>query len=264
MSRRLRAELQALACPTCGAIAGFCPTCGSPWALQVPPGRWPVPCRAESSCPHCSTDLVVRVKGWGDPSPDCPSNRRPAPERTAASRLEQAYKLPAAQRIAPPPPPPSPPARSQQAKPCPADAPRQRLSEWQARGWVAADLNPATVAAGFRRAFGRDPARCRVAGSGPDHGCRELGLSLGALGLAFEPFPLQVVWAGALARIGPPLTQNLLRSHARLERLDGDTALVAADPALMPVVQSRAVLLERVLSDQVGVPIRVQLQEVAS
>jgi DNA polymerase-3 subunit gamma/tau len=125
---------------------------------------------------------------------------------------------------------------------------------------VPRGLAPASIARGFRQRFGqpprRDPSRraCRA------YSMRELGASLGALGLAFPADPLAELWAAALDRVELPSSRMLLSQQARLLRLDERRAVVAVAHPWGAMAQARLPLLEQALADAIGSPRVVVLE----
>jgi hypothetical protein len=147
------------------AASGFCPGCGRPWRLPFP--DWlTFPAITPAICAHCRAELQIVVVGIEPPPPS-------SPER---SRLERAWhKRPA-----------DPLREVRKLSPCPRSAPRHRLTHWQRLGEVPADLNPATLAKGYRLAFDQEPRRDRQRPGIRAYTGRELAASLQALAIAGE------------------------------------------------------------------------------
>jgi hypothetical protein len=149
------------------AASGFCPGCGRPWRLPLP--DWlPLPASRPAICVHCRAEICITVTS-PEPEPPPPAS----PER---SRLERAWqKRPA-----------DPLREVRKLTPCPRSAPRHRLTHWQQLGKVPADLNPATLAKGYRLAFDQEPRRDRQKPGIRAYSGREVGLALQALAIAGE------------------------------------------------------------------------------
>lgn len=108
---------------------------------------------------------------------------------------------------------------------------RFRLTHWQALGVVPAELPGATIARGYRLAYGRDPARDPERHATRAYSRSELEAALAALERC-KPRqapppppadPLELLWAGALARLQLPSTRMLLAHHGRLLELREST-----------------------------------------
>lgn len=164
-----------ICCPDCLTVEVFCPTCGlyTPQRRNAPPEVFPD--LTAWACPGCGTSIELAVRGY-QPNP---TGERPAAEVLSDQLplLERSWRTPAARRTLPPAAPPQP----QNWAPCPPDAPRRRLSEWEREGLVPNELAAATIARGYRLAFGRTPAR-EVGRSTRIYSARELALALQALG----------------------------------------------------------------------------------
>lgn len=114
---------------------------------------------------------------------------------------------------------------------------RFRLAHWQALGAVPAQLPGATVARGYRLAYGRPPARDPERRASCAYSRRELAEALAALGyrLPCRPAPpppadpLELIWRAALLRLQLPSTRMLLAHHGRLVQLR-DSASPLASP----------------------------------
>lgn len=185
-----RAWIETLLCGGCLGFSIHCPRCGDGlqfYRLQ-PPASFPA--WIKGLCAGCHAPLSIKVLGLAEPDPACLSDRLPTPSDPAAD-LERLYRAPAAKRT--PPAPPAKPRRSEPlgitAKPCPADTPRHTLAHWAGRGMVPPGLAPVTIAKGHRWAFGVGPRKQRATAL---YSWRELGMSLGALGLAFPAHGLEV------------------------------------------------------------------------
>ena len=152
------------------AAYGFCPSCGRPWCLPFPAGL-PVPASTPALCIHCRAELCITVVGI-EPEP-APPPPPPSPER---SRLERAWQRQAADPL----------REVRKLTPCPRSAPRQRLTHWQQLGEVPADLNPATLAKGYRLAFDQEPRRDRQRPQIRAYTAREVAAALQALAIAGE------------------------------------------------------------------------------
>jgi hypothetical protein len=266
VSLPLRAQAEALACPACRGVACHCPTCGDLWRGTLPADADELPRRWEGPCPSCGTLLVVAVVGWGEwPDPaGCLSDRLPDP----LAELENAYRLPPAQRptahrprpaatavAAPPAPPPRPP------RPAPPTAPRHRIASWRAWGLLPEGLSPSSIAAAYARVTGcpapRDPTRKHFRA----YSAAELALALAELGYPPPPDPLPLIWAAALDRIELPSSRRLLLQQARLLRLDERRALVGITHPWGAMAQTRLPLLERALAAAIGSPRRAVVLE---
>jgi DNA polymerase III subunit gamma/tau len=121
-------------------------------------------------------------------SPAVASIRPPAPVRPAPAAATKPRRTPtrrrrparrAGWRAAPPPP--------TYQQPCPSTANRRTLTQWQAQGLPLDQLPPATVAKGYRQAFGCLPRKLRQSCS---YSSRELAAVLQQLGQPI-PAPLQ-------------------------------------------------------------------------
>lgn len=262
MSYPLRAQLEALACSCCDTVSAFCPTCGAPWSSDLPDPMPGFPLSCETSCDNCGTLLEVVAIGWR-PRPASLSDALPLLERSwrrPPARRPHPAAAPAAAVAAPPAAPPRPAPPSHHLTPCPADAQRLRLADWAARGMLPRGLAPASIARGFRQRFGqpprRDPSRraCRA------YSMRELGASLGALGLAFPADPLAEVWAAVLQALELPSTRMLLSQQARLAELSEAAAVLEVRPEWLAMTASRRHLLEQALAAAIGRPLPLQLR----
>jgi hypothetical protein len=152
------------------AASGFCPGCGRPWRLPFP-AYLPLPAVTPAVCVHCRAQLRIVVVGIEtEPAPPPPP---PSPERF---RLERAWhKRPA-----------DPLREVRKLTPCPQSAPRRRLADWQWLGEAPDDLNPATLAKGYRLAFDQAPRRDRQRPGIRAYTARELAAVLEALAIAGE------------------------------------------------------------------------------
>ncbi len=201
-------------CPDCDAVRLFCPGCAEPFEVDRPDDHPPArPFHLGIRCPDpdCDALLALTVCGYRpNPTGDAPANRSPLSDPLPVIERPR----PAAPPRAQPAPPPRPPERTPDqitaarslrrqgyingsldmvrgSTPCPADAPRRRALEWADLGVLPEGVEPSALAAAFRRRFGvgarRDPRRK----TGLAYTFRELGLSLGQMGLApaAEPAP---------------------------------------------------------------------------
>lgn len=261
MSRPLRAQAEAIACPACHGVACYCPTCGDLWRGTLPADADELPMGWEGPCPSCGTLLAVAVVAWGEwPDPaGCLSDPLPT--------LERSYRLPPAQRptghrprpaaaavAAPPAPPPRPP------RPAPPAAPRHRIASWRAWGLLPEGLSPSSIAAAYARVTGcpapRDPARKQSRAYSP----AELALAFAELGYPPPPDPLPLIWAAALDRVELPSSRLLLRHQARLLALDERRAVVGIAAHWSALAQARLPLLEQALAAAIGSPRVVVLE----
>lgn len=139
--------------------------------------------------------------------------------------------------------------------------PRLRWAEWLRRGLVPAGLPPATLARGYRLAFGglqpaRDPER---------HACctyseLELRLALQALGRPGPAQQLGGIWAAVLQRLPLPSTRMLLKQQARLILLTAADALVEVEPSWLAMASSRRDLLREAFAAELGHPVALTLR----
>lgn len=139
--------------------------------------------------------------------------------------------------------------------------PRLRWAEWLRRGMVPHALPPATLARGYRLAFGgRQPAR------DPErHACcayseLELRLALQALGRPGPAQQLGGIWAAVLQRLQLPSTRMLLSQQARLVLLANGTALVEVEPSWLAMASSRRELLAAAFAAELGHPVALTLR----
>lgn len=268
MSRPLRALIEALACTCCNTAHGACPTCSEPWEIELLGARHRFPCTGpDQPCPTCGTLLRVVVVGW-HATEDPLSDRLPDPTDQTRSRLEAAYRRPAARRKTAKPKP-------NHLTPCPRDAARLRLADWAAHGLeLPPDLPPATIAKAYRQTFGTDPARDHQHRQSRAYSWRELFSCLGTIaGVAVPPDPIPDLWAAALQRLALPSTRMLLSQQAQLLEVGPSAfasneprelvARVAVSPDWLPLVEARAELLTNALTEAIGLPCAVDLQEVA-
>jgi len=262
MSHPLSARLEALACSCCDTVSAFCPTCGAPWSSDLPDPMPGFPLGCDSGCDNCGTLLEVLAIGW---------RPRPASLSDPLPTLERAWAMPPAQRprpaaaavAAPPAAPPRPPRPAPPAphlSPCPPDAQRLRLADWAARGMVPRGLAPATIARGYRLRFGLPPRRDPARRASCAYSMRELGASLGALGLAFPADPLAEVWAAVLQALELPSTRMLLSQQARLAELSEAAAVLEVRPEWLGMTASRRPLLEQALAAAIGRPVPLELR----
>ena len=125
---------------------------------------------------------------------------------------------------------------------------RFRLAHWQALGAVPAQLPGATVARGYRLAYGRPPARDPERRACCAYSRRELTEALAALGyrLPRRPAPpppadpLELIWRAALLRLQLPSTRMLLAHHGRLLQLRDSASPLASPGELEAEVAVRA------------------------
>jgi hypothetical protein len=237
MSRTLRALIDARICRCCQAVPIACPTCGTGWTFVWEAQGLTFPDVNAQICDHCGTRLVVTAVGWLLPFP--------APGDPLTT-LERAYRQPPARRIR---------ASAPSAPPCPADAPRHRLSHWAACGLVPDEVAPCAVAAAYVRAVGQHPRRQR---GSLLYSLRELGLALAELG---HPGPdlLATVWAAALQRLPLPSTRMLLSQQAQLLSLSETTAVVEVRGNWLAMVEARRELVAEALAEVLGHPVGLEL-----
>lgn len=125
---------------------------------------------------------------------------------------------------------------------------RFRLAHWQALGAVPAELPGATVARGYRLAYGRPPARDPERRASCAYSRRELAEALAALGyrLPCRPAPpppadpLELIWRAALLRLQLPSTRLLLAHHGRLLQLRDSASPLASPGELVAEVAVRS------------------------
>jgi hypothetical protein len=179
-------------CLDCDQARAYCPGCGEQGVAIDRPANHPpaLPFGAAVRCPDpaCGVVLTVTVCGYRpNPTGDAPANRSPLSD-----------PLPVAERPRPQAPPPKPdrwPANLNRGRkprpaptgpqPCPLDAPRRRLAEWAAVGMLPQGIDPGTFASAFRLCFGGlEPRRDSIRKVTLAYSFRELGLTLGAMGLA--------------------------------------------------------------------------------
>lgn len=155
---------------------------------------------------------------------------------------------------------------------------RFRLTHWQALGVVPAELPGATVARGYRLAYGRDPARDPERHTTRAYSRSELEAALIALERC-KPRqappppadPLELLWEGALARLQLPSTRMLLSMECRLLQLRESTypgrgpselvAQVAVPSSWRELVASRIHLIGNALGEVLGRVVAVELVE---
>jgi hypothetical protein len=248
MSRPLRARIDARICRCCQAAPIACPTCGTGWAFVWEAQGLTFPGVNAQICDHCGTRLVVTAVGWLLPPfaaapPEAPG---PADLSEPLATLERAYRQPPARRTR---------ASAPTAPPCPADAPRHRLSHWAACGLVPDEVAPCAVAAAYVRAVGQHPRRQRGSRL---YSLRELGLALAELG---HPGPdlLATVWAAALQRLRLPSTRMLLSQQAQLLSLSETTAVVEVRGNWLAMVEARRELVAEALAEVLGHPVGLEL-----
>ena len=156
---------------------------------------------------------------------------------------------------------------------------RFRLSHWQALGVVPTELPGATIARGYRLAYGRDPARDPERHATRAYSRSEVEAALAALE-RWKPRqapppppadPLKLLWEGALARLQLPSTRMLLAHHGRLLELRESTysgrgpgelvARVAVPSSWRELVASRIHLIGNALGEVLGRVVAVELVE---
>ena len=262
-------------CRECDAARFCCPGCAEPLGVRRPPQHPPaLPLHQLVSCPDCGAALAVTVasyrpnptgeapaSGWplSDPLPRSQNRHRPAlripppPKRQAKPQAKpQAITLQHRPR----------PAALPVAEPCPPAAERHRLSHWRCLGWLPEGVEPSAIAAAYRRRFRVEPRKDHQSRA---YSQRELGLSLGELGLAPPPDPLAAIWQRTLKALALPSTRMLLSQQARLEalrpnRLGDLVAVVMVAPDWLPMVQSREALVISALVAAVGRPVCLVLE----
>jgi len=130
-------------------------------------------------------------------------------------------------------------------------------------------VEPSALAAAYRRRFRVEPRRDRQRKASRAYSLRELGLSLGELGLAPPPDPLAVIWRRALRALQLPSIRMLLSQQAQLLALepspssDDLLARVAAPANWLAMVAARITPLAEALTAATGQPVSVELVEVA-
>ena len=156
---------------------------------------------------------------------------------------------------------------------------RFRLTHWQALGVVPAELPGATIARGYRLAYGRDPARDPERHATRAYSRNELEAALAALERC-KPRqapppppadPLELLWEGALARLQLPSTRMLLALHGRLLQLEESAypgrgpgelvARVAVPSSWRELVASRIHLIGNALGEVLGRVVAIELVE---
>jgi hypothetical protein len=145
---------------------------------------------------------------------------------------------------------------------------------------VPAELPGATVARGYRLAYGRDPARDPERHATRAYSRSEVEAALAALE-RWKPRqapppppadPLKLLWAGTLARLQLPSTRMLLAHHGRLLELRESTysgrgpagelvARVAVPSSWRELVASRIHLIGNALGEVLGRVVAVELVE---
>jgi len=194
-------------CPDCDAVRLFCPSCAEQFEVDRPDDHPPArPFHSGIRCPDpdCDALLALTVCGYRpNPTGDAPATRSPLSDPLPVIERPRPPAPPRAQQPAPPAAAPNPdrwprnlnrgrtprPAYAG-PRPCPPDARRRRVAEWDAGGVLPRGVDPSTLAAAYRRRFGgveprRDPNRKTTRA----YTFRELGLALGELGLAPAPEP---------------------------------------------------------------------------
>jgi hypothetical protein len=170
-----------LHCRGCRGAHFFCPTCGSHDAVHLPAQLSP-PCSTSALCPDCSTFITLQVVGFRlNPTGDTPVSESTLSDKLPS--LARALQQPPAAR---PTPTPATPAKtgptgrfanmrrvslpweqdgpSQPTSPLRFTAEDQRfsLSQWAQKGArLPLQFAPATIAAAFRRVYGRNPPKRR-------------------------------------------------------------------------------------------------------
>lgn len=142
------------------------------------------------------------------------------------------------------------------------------------------ELPGATIARGYRLAYGRDPARDPERHATRAYSRSELEAALAALE-RYKPRqappsppladPLELVWEGALARLQLPSTRMLLSQEGRLLELRKSTysgrgpgelvARVAVPSIWRELVASRIHLIGNALGEVLGRVVAVELVE---
>ena len=269
-------------CRECDAARFCCPGCAEPLGVRRPPQHPPaLPLHQLVSCPDCGAALAVTVASYRpNPTGEAPASGWPLSDPLPRSQNRHRPAL----RIPPPPkrqakPQAKPQATTPQhrprpaalpaAEPCPPAAERHRLSHWRRLGWLPEGVEPSVIAAAYRRRFRVEPRN--------DHqfraySQRELGLSLGELGLAPPPDPLAAIWQRTLKALALPSTRMLLSQQARLLALEPSTdpmrepgelvARVAVVPDWLRMVQSRGELVANALAETLGCVVAIELQGV--
>ena len=158
--------------------------------------------------------------------------------------------------------PPAPPKPA----PCPPDAERRRLSVWAARGWLPDGVEPASLAAAYRRKFGVEPCRDTTTRAFRAYSLRELGMALADVGRDFESQALRTLWSRALEQLQLPATRALLAQQGRLLELRDATGLPETFQAVVGVpccwlelLQGRRLPLADALTAALGLPVAVVL-----
>lgn len=139
---------------------------------------------------------------------------------------------------------------------------RHRWAVWLRRGLVPAGLPPATLARGYRLAYGRPPARDPERRACCSYNAAELAGALAALRLPGPEQQLGGIWAAVLQRLPLPSTRMLLSHKARLRLLTATEALVDVERQWLPMVSGRMDLLRDAFEAQLGRPYLLQLRGV--
>jgi hypothetical protein len=139
---------------------------------------------------------------------------------------------------------------------------RHRWAVWLRRGAVPAGLPPATLARGYRLAYGRPPARDPERRACCAYSATELAAALDALRMPGPEQQLGGIWAAVLQRLPLPSTRMLLLQQARLRLLTAAEALVDVERQWVPIVSARLDLLRDAFEAQLGRPVVLQLRGV--
>jgi hypothetical protein len=154
--------------PTGDAPANRSPL-SDPLPVAERPAPMPAPRAPLADFFNGETQPLRPAERSNPPRPQAIASRRPTPP--AARRF-------GSRRLRPTPPGPRP-----RALPCPADAPRHRLSVWDSWGRLPDGVAPSAVAAAYRRIFKAEPRRDRTFPTFRSYSRRELALTLADLGL---------------------------------------------------------------------------------
>lgn len=135
-------------------------------------------------------------------------------------------------------------------------------ADWLRRGMVPAGLPPATLARGYRLAYGKPPARDLERRACCAYSATELAIALAALRLPGPEQQLGGIWAAALQRVPRPSTRMLFSQQCQLRLLTVAEALVDVNLQWLPMVTTRRDLLSDALKDQLGRSVLLQLRGV--
>ena len=157
--------------------------------------------------------------------------------------------------------------------------PRYRWAVWHRQGVLPPDLPPATLARGYRLAYGRDPARDPERQACRAYSAAELAAALEALDHPAAPPPpgwaadlLELIWDATLRRLPLPSLRLLLSHQARLVELrpspyplrrSGELlAVVAVQPSWLTIASGRGHVIANALGETLQRVVAVELTEV--